>query len=60
LENFYPYCGLTPRFTRARRAYALRLTESGAVNLNKNLACGVGCKRLLARPFSNDICYDHS
>jgi hypothetical protein len=36
------------RLTRARRTYTLRLAQSGKVNLNKNLACGVGCMRLLA------------
>jgi len=40
----------TPRFTRARRAYAVKLAQSGVVNLYKNLAWGVGCKRLLGGP----------
>jgi hypothetical protein len=42
----------TPRITRASYTYALRLAQSGDTNLNKNLACGVGCMRLLARLFT--------
>jgi len=38
---------LTIGFRRTRRTYALRLAQSGKVNLNKNLACGVACMRLL-------------
>jgi hypothetical protein len=40
----------SPRIRRARRTYALRLAESGKINFNKNLAWGVACMRLLARP----------
>ena len=38
----------TPRISRARRTYALRLVESRKVNLNKILAGIVGCLRFLA------------
>jgi len=41
--------GPTLRISRARRIYALRLAQSGEINLKKNLAWGVGCMRLLAR-----------
>lgn len=44
---------LTPRFTRARRAYTLRLAQSGEINLNKNLAWDVGCKRFVGPPFTS-------
>jgi hypothetical protein len=37
----------TPRIRRAQRTYALRLAQSGKINFNKNLACGVACMRLL-------------
>jgi hypothetical protein len=45
--NFYKQINkqLTPRISRAHHIYVLRLAESDKVNLNKNLACGVGCMR---------------
>ena len=43
----------TPRIRRARRTYALRLAQSGEVNLNKNLAWGVACMRLLGLPLDD-------
>lgn len=47
----------TPRIRRARQAYALRLARSGKINLNENLAWGVGCMRLLGRLFSFARCF---
>jgi hypothetical protein len=45
--NNTPTRSPTPRIRRARRTYALRLAQSGKINLNKNLAWGVACMRLL-------------
>jgi hypothetical protein len=47
---------LTPRISGARRAYALRLAESGKVNLKKNLAGGVGCMRLAGSLWGDKAC----